>query len=72
MWWTLRRPHRPLTYHAAHRMFERANVCLGSDWTLHDLRGHSAATRMARDPQMTRCHPADAGLRPAVAEREYI
>lgn len=33
-------------------MFERANACLGSDWTLHDLR-HSAATRMARDPQMT-------------------
>ena len=52
LWWTLRRPHRPLTYHAAHRMFERANACLGSDWTLHDLR-HSAATRMARDPQMT-------------------
>ncbi len=52
LWWTLRRPHRPLTYHAAHRMFERANSCLGSDWTLHDLR-HSAATRMARDPQMT-------------------
>ena len=50
--WTLRRPHRPLTYHAAHRMFERTNASLGSDWTLHDLR-HSAATRMARDPQMT-------------------
>jgi len=52
LWWTLRRPHRPLTYHAAHRMFERANACLGSDWTLHDLR-HSAAMRMARDPQMS-------------------
>ena len=24
LWWTLRRPFRPLTYHAAHRMFERA------------------------------------------------
>jgi len=24
LWWTLRRPVRPLTYHAAHRMFERA------------------------------------------------
>ncbi|KOX32998.1 integrase [Saccharothrix sp. NRRL B-16348] len=52
LWWTLRRPHRPLAYHAAHRMFERANVVLGADWTLHDLR-HSAATRMARDPQLT-------------------
>ena len=23
LWWTLRRPVRPLTYHAVHRMFER-------------------------------------------------
>jgi len=52
VWWTLRRPRRPLTYHAAHRMFERANATLGADWTLHDLR-HSAAARMARDPQLT-------------------
>jgi len=52
VWWTLRRPHRPLTYHAAHRMFERANAVLGADWTLHDLR-HSAAARMARDPQLS-------------------
>jgi len=51
-WWTLRRPHRPLAYHAAHRMFERVNAALGSDWTLHDLR-HSAAARMARDPQLS-------------------
>jgi site-specific recombinase XerD len=52
LWWTLRRPHRPLTYHAAHRMFERANATLGADWTLHDLR-HSAATRMAHDPELS-------------------
>ena len=52
VWWTLRRPRRPLNYHAAHRMFERANAALGSDWTLHDLR-HSAAARMARDPHLT-------------------
>lgn len=51
VWWTLRRPYRPLNYHAAHRMFERANATLGSDWTLHDLR-HSAAKRMAKDPQL--------------------
>lgn len=51
VWWTLRRPYRPLTYHAAHRMFERANKSLGSDWTLHDLR-HSAAKRMANDPKL--------------------
>ena len=52
VWWTRRRPYRPLTYHGAHRMFERVNAALGADWTLHDLR-HSAAARMARDPQLT-------------------
>ncbi len=51
-WWTLRRPFRPLTYHGAHRMFERVNASLGADWTLHDLR-HSAASRMARDGQLS-------------------
>jgi site-specific recombinase XerD len=55
LWWTLRRPYRPLTYHAAHRMFERVNASLGSDWTLHDLR-HSAARRMARDPDLPLAH----------------
>ena len=33
-WWTLRRPYRPLSYHGAHRMFERVNASLGADWTL--------------------------------------
>ena len=51
LWWTLRRPFRPLTYHAAYRMFCRANTALGANWTLHDLR-HTAAYRMARDPEM--------------------
>jgi integrase len=51
LWWTLRRPFRPLTYHAARAMFVRANGSLGANWSLHDLR-HTAAYRMARDPQM--------------------
>ena len=51
LWWTLRRPFRPLAYHAAHRMFTRASAVLGANWTLHDLR-HTAASRMARDPAM--------------------
>jgi site-specific recombinase XerD len=51
LWWTLRRPFRQLSYHAALRMFTRAGESLGKDWTLHDLR-HTAAYRMARDPQM--------------------
>ncbi|MDQ3764102.1 MAG: site-specific integrase [Actinomycetota bacterium] len=51
LWWTLRRPLRPLSYDAARAMFNRANAALGSNWSLHDLR-HTAAYRMARDPQM--------------------
>jgi integrase len=51
LWWTLRRPFRPLSYYAARAMFGRANESLGANWTLHDLR-HTAAYRMARDPQM--------------------
>jgi integrase len=55
LWWTLRRPYRPLTYHAAHRMFERVNAALGANWTLHDLR-HSASRRMASDPELPLTH----------------
>ncbi len=51
VWWTLRRPLHPLTYHAAYRMFTRVNAQLSANWTIHDLR-HTAAYRMARDPQM--------------------
>ena len=49
LWWTLRRPFRPLGYHAARAMFSRANAAAGTWWTLHDLR-HTAAYRLARDP----------------------
>jgi integrase len=52
LWWTLRRPFRELGYHAAYRMFSRANAVLGANWSLHDLR-HTAAYRMARDPDMS-------------------
>jgi site-specific recombinase XerD len=38
LWWTLRRPVRPLSYHAAHRMFERVNQQAGTTATLHALR----------------------------------
>ncbi len=49
LWWTLRRPFRPLGYHAARAMFDRANAAVGAGWTLHALR-HTAAYRLARDP----------------------
>ena len=51
LWWTRRKPFRPLTYHAAHRMFERVNANVGTGATLHALR-HTAAYRMAQDPAM--------------------
>jgi hypothetical protein len=38
LWWTLRRPFRPLSYHAARAMFTRAGAALGARWRLHDLR----------------------------------
>lgn len=52
LWWTLRRPWRPLNYHAARAMFVRVNELLGSNWTLHDLR-HTATFRMTEDPEMS-------------------
>ena len=52
LWWTLRRPFRPLTYDATRMVFNQANAALGANWTLHDLR-HSAAKRMVRDPDLT-------------------
>jgi integrase len=51
LWWTLRRPARPLCYHAVHRMFERAAAAAGIPVTLHALR-HTAAYRMAEDPAL--------------------
>ena len=52
MWWTLRTPARPLTYHAVHRMFERVERTRpAATATLHALR-HTAAYRMAEDPAL--------------------
>jgi len=51
LWWTRRLPHRPLNYHAVHRMFERVNGEAGTSSTLHALR-HTAAYRMAEDPTL--------------------
>lgn len=51
-WWTLRRPYRPLNYEAARAILRRVNRVLGANWTLHDFR-HTAASRMARDPNVS-------------------
>ncbi|MEV6636413.1 tyrosine-type recombinase/integrase [Actinoplanes sp. NPDC051470] len=38
VWWTLRRPFRPLTYDATRMVFNKTNAALGANWTLHGLR----------------------------------
>jgi site-specific recombinase XerD len=38
LWFTLRRPFRPLAYPAARTMFTRAQQLLGTNWSIHDLR----------------------------------
>jgi site-specific recombinase XerD len=52
LWLTRRSPHGALTYSATRRMLQRANVALGTSWTLHDLR-HTAAQRMIDDPRLS-------------------
>jgi site-specific recombinase XerD len=52
VWWTRQGTPRPLTYHAARAVLQRANASLSSNWTLHDLR-HTAAARMLSDPAFT-------------------
>jgi site-specific recombinase XerD len=52
LWWTLRRPPRPLTYDAFRAVLRRANQQLGTNWSLHDLR-HTAAYWMVDDPHMS-------------------
>jgi integrase len=52
VWWTLRRPHRPLEYETMRGVLRRVNGALESNWTLHDLR-HTAALRMANDSLMS-------------------
>ena len=51
VWWTRQGSPRPLTYHAARAVLQRANAVLGTNWTLHDLR-HTAA-RLLADPAFT-------------------
>lgn len=63
LWRTRRGESRPVSYWAMRRILQRANDKLGTNWSLHDLR-HTAATRMANDPEMT-LRDVQAVLRPA-------
>jgi integrase len=51
LWWTLRRPIRPLTYSALRQVLNRANEQLGANITFHDLR-HTYAMRLLDDPNL--------------------
>jgi len=60
VWLTLRRrrrgggalERRPLNYEALRALLRRANVVLGSNWTMHDAR-HTCAIRMVRDDALS-------------------
>ncbi len=52
IWRALHGTPRPLNYHAARRILQRANAALGTDWSLHDLR-HTTIDRMVSDPNLT-------------------
>ena len=64
LWWTLRRPVRPLTYHAVHRMFERVNQKAGTAATLHSLRycglPYGRGSGPAADRRAARARPCPA------------
>ena len=59
IWFTLRRRDRgagldrqPVNYDALRAVLRRANLALGANWSMHDLR-HTCALRMARDEQLS-------------------
>lgn len=52
VWWTRRRPFRPLNYDAARALMRRLGAVMGTTVKLHDLR-HTAAARMAQDQALS-------------------
>jgi integrase/recombinase XerC len=52
LWWTRRRPLRPLTYTALRAVLNRINDKIGANVTLHDLR-HTLCLRLVADPAIT-------------------
>jgi integrase/recombinase XerC len=49
LWWTRRKPWRPLTYTALRAMLNRINEQIGTNITAHDLR-HTLCLRLIADP----------------------
>jgi integrase len=52
LWWTLRRPFRPLTYTALRAILRRINERIGANITVHDLR-HTLCLRLIADPDIS-------------------
>ncbi|WP_165969419.1 site-specific integrase [Actinomadura sp. KC06] len=52
LWWTRRRPLRPLSYTALRALLGRINDTIGADVTVHDLR-HTLCLRLVADPNIT-------------------
>jgi integrase len=52
LWWTRRRPLRPLSYTALRALLRRINDKIGANVTLHDLR-HTLCLRLVADPNIT-------------------
>jgi len=52
LWWTRRRPYRPLTYTALRAVLNRINERIGTNVTIHDLR-HTLCLRLVNDPNIS-------------------
>lgn len=52
LWWTRRRPLRPLEYSALRAVLDRINEQIGANVTVHDLR-HTLCLRLTGDPAIT-------------------
>lgn len=52
LWWTRRRPLRPLTYTALRAVLGRVNIQIGASITAHDLR-HTLCLRLIGDPEIS-------------------
>jgi integrase len=52
LWWTRRRPLRPLTYTALRAVLMRINERIGANVSVHDLR-HTLGLRLIADPEVT-------------------
>ena len=52
LWWTRRRPWRPLTYTALRALLNRVNDRIGTNVSWHDLR-HTLCLRLIADPQVS-------------------